>query len=84
MNVSLGKKLESFIRERVESGDYASASEVVRDSLRLLKEKAFLKEARLQLLRGEIEIGINQAEKGDLLQGEEVMDELLTHIKNKK
>ena len=36
MNVSLSPELASFVRERVQSGQYSSASEVVRDALRLL------------------------------------------------
>jgi antitoxin ParD1/3/4 len=44
-NVSLSRELSSFVRERVESGLYASASEVVREALRIL--------ASLQLGQGE-------------------------------
>ena len=43
MNVSLTKELESFVNELVTSGMYFSASEVVRDGLRLLKEQEALK-----------------------------------------
>ena len=39
MNVSLTPKLEQFIRTKVESGRYLSASEVVREALRLLEQK---------------------------------------------
>ena len=39
MNVSLTPKLEDFVRRNVESGLYGSASEVVREALRLLGEK---------------------------------------------
>jgi antitoxin ParD1/3/4 len=84
MNVSVGKEFEEFVRGKVESGDYASVSEVVRDGLRLLKEKELLLEARLQSLRGEIQKGIDQAERGELLDGEEVMAELRARILNRK
>lgn len=73
MNVSVGKEFEDYVQRKVVSGDYASASEVVRDGLRLLKEKDLLLEARLQALRGEIQQGVDQAEAGDLLDGAEVM-----------
>ena len=76
MNVSVGSEFEEFVRGKVESGDYASVSEVVRDGLRLLREKELLLEARLQSLRGEIQKGIDQAERGELRDGETVMAEL--------
>lgn len=40
MNVSLTPKLEEFIREKVSSGLYNNASEVVREALRLLVKQA--------------------------------------------
>lgn len=76
MNVSVGREFEEFVRAKVESGDYASASEVVRDGLRLLREKEQLFEARLQSLRGEIQKGIDQVEHGEVRDGEIVMTEL--------
>jgi len=84
MNVSVGKDFEEFVKGKVASGDYASVSEVVRDGLRLLKEKELLLEARLQSLRGEIQKGIDQADNGELLDGEEVMNKLRENIKNRQ
>lgn len=43
MNVSLGQKWEQFVEEKVNSGDYQTASEVLRDGLRLLEKEALLK-----------------------------------------
>lgn len=84
MNVSVGKDFEEFVKGKVASGDYASVSEVVRDGLRLLKEKEQLMEARLQSLRGEIQKGIDQADNGELLDGDEVMNELRALLKARK
>jgi antitoxin ParD1/3/4 len=65
MNVSLTKELESFIGEMVESGMYFSASEVVRESLRLLKEQQQIKKIRYEELRAEILRGYEQAQRGE-------------------
>lgn len=46
MNVSLTPQLEAKIHERVESGRYASASEVAREALRLLEEREQLEHLR--------------------------------------
>ena len=76
VNVSVGKEFEEYVKGKVASGDYASASEVVRDGLRMLKEKDMLLEARLQALKDEIQIWIDQAERGESRDGPTVMAEL--------
>lgn len=54
---TLGTHFEGYIKQQVSSGRYASASEVVRDSLRLLEEQDAMRQARLDALRAEIEHG---------------------------
>ena len=65
MNVSLTKELEKFVSELVESGMYFSASEVVRDGLRLLKEQEQIKKIRYEELRAEILKGYEQSQRGE-------------------
>jgi antitoxin ParD1/3/4 len=62
MNVSLTHELEQFVTEKVKSGRYTSASEVIRDSLRLLVERDQLYQIRLDALRKEIQKGIESGE----------------------
>lgn len=56
---SVGDHFEGFIRELLDSGRYNSASEVVRDSLRLLEEREQLRAAKLQALRHAIRDGLD-------------------------
>jgi antitoxin ParD1/3/4 len=65
MNISLTPELEKYVAGKVESGMYHTASEVVREGLRLLKEKEELHQRKLQELRGEIQRGIDQADRGE-------------------
>ena len=58
MNISLTPHLEAMIREKVESGSYNSASEVVREALRLLEEEDQLRELKIQRLRRDIREGL--------------------------
>lgn len=81
MNVSLTPQLEQFVREKVDSGRYLSASEVVREGLRLLEERDRVYQARLADLQKEISIGVEEADRGELFDGEEVMQELYEELK---
>ena len=59
MNINLTPQLEEMIRPKVDSGMYNSASEVVRDALRLMDEKDRLRAAKLDQLREEIQEGLS-------------------------
>ncbi len=65
MNVSLTPELENLVNEQVKSGLYNSASEVVREGLRLFKEQLILKNIRRDELRREIMIGVDQIRNGE-------------------
>jgi putative addiction module CopG family antidote len=54
---SLGVHFETFVRRQLKSGRFASASEVVREGLRLMEEREAERDARLEALRGEIAHG---------------------------
>jgi antitoxin ParD1/3/4 len=54
MNVSVGGRWEEFIEQAVTTGRYSSASEVVREGLRLVEER----EAKLQALRATLEASV--------------------------
>ena len=83
MNVSLTPELEQLIHKKVESGLYLSASEVVREALRLLEERDRLNAMKLEELRKEIQIGIDQADRGELLDGPQVFEKLRTKVRTK-
>ncbi len=68
MNVSLTPELENFVNEKVKSGLYNSASEVLRESLRLLKERDMLKEIQRNELRREIMLGVEQIRNGQFVE----------------
>jgi len=65
MNINLGPQWAEFIDKRLKSGRYLSASEVVREGLRLLHEKEQLQELRLEQLRREVGKGIGSLDQGD-------------------
>jgi antitoxin ParD1/3/4 len=62
MNVNLTPQLEEMVRRKVASGLYTSASEVVREALRLMEEQDQVRAARLQQLRSDIREGLESGE----------------------
>ena len=66
MNISLTPHLEDLVKGKVESGLYGSASEVIREALRLLEERDRLQRMRLKELRLEIQKGIDSGESTPL------------------
>ena len=66
MNVSLTPELEQLIHKKVDTGLYLSASEVVREALRLLDERDRLHALKFEELRKEIQVGIDQADRGEV------------------
>ena len=76
MNVSLTPELEQLIADRVRSGRYHSASEVVREALRLLEDRDELRQLRLAELRQRVAAGLESLDRGEGLDGEAAFDEL--------
>lgn len=65
MHVSLTDRLDEYVREKVASGLYTNASEVVREALRRQIESEMCEDAKLARLREAIDIGWGQAERGE-------------------
>lgn len=64
MNISLTSELESFVKSKVETGMYRSASEVVREALRLLEEQDEIQSMKLEALRRDVNQGLDSLERG--------------------
>ena len=64
INISLPPELETRVRQRVESGLYGSASEVVREALRLLDTYESVKQSKLETLRRDVAEGIADVKAG--------------------
>jgi antitoxin ParD1/3/4 len=82
MNVSLTPELEKLVQEKVKSGRYLSASEVVREALRLLQEQDQLRELRLEELRKFVAVGVEQADGGQLAPLD--VDATLARVRSRK
>jgi antitoxin ParD1/3/4 len=71
MNVSLTPELEHWVDEKVRTGRYASASEVIREALRLLEQQELARQRRLVQVREKIDRALEQLEQGKALDPED-------------
>jgi antitoxin ParD1/3/4 len=74
VNVSVKGVLAEFVEERVRSGAYESATEVVQEALRLLRRDEQIAAMKLELLRREVARGVDDANAGRFAT--ESLDEL--------
>ena len=82
MNIYLGKHFEEMIREKVASGRYANASEVVREALRRME----VDEEKLARLRAKINEGLASIERGDVIEIDDLdayFDDLMRRVEKR-
>ena len=72
MNVSLTPELEKLVHVKVESGRYTSASEVIREALRLMEQRDQLQELHKDDIRAKIAAGAASLSAGNSVDGEDV------------
>ncbi len=70
MNVNLTPALEKLVQTKVKTGLYNSASEVVREALRLMDQRDQERKHHLAALRGKIDAGLRSLDQGQGIDGE--------------
>ena len=70
MNVNLTPELEKLVQSKVKGGRYNSASEVVREALRLMEEHDRVRRIQVQKLRKRIDEGWTSLERGEGVDGD--------------
>lgn len=80
-NISLTDHHDTLIDTKVQSGEYANASEVVREGLRLIEERDRELAARVEGIRTRVAIGLEQAERGEFVEG--TVDEIRERVRER-
>jgi antitoxin ParD1/3/4 len=76
MNIHLTTELAQLVQTKVKSGRYNSASEVVREALRLLEERDQILELRKEAIRQQIDAGWESLRRGEGVDGEAFFAEI--------
>jgi len=80
VNVNLTPALEKLVQKKVKTGRYNSASEVVREALRLLEERDISRAAQVAGLRKRIDEGLASLDRGEGVDGEGFMTKLISGL----
>ena len=83
-NIALTSHLDQFVQSKIESGRYQSASEVIREGLRLLEERDQDRRQSVAKLRQDIEVGWQQTEHCDVVDGPSVFAEIRKMSKTRR
>lgn len=75
-NIAFTAHLDDFVQGKIESGGYQSASEVVRESLRLMEQVERERQHALSDVREKIRIGYEQVRRGETVDPDEVLAEI--------
>jgi antitoxin ParD1/3/4 len=81
MNINLTAELQQLVTDKVSSGKYNSATQVIGEALRLLEERDQIQEKRLAELKAKIQEGIEQLDRGEGINAEDVFSELEEDIR---
>jgi antitoxin ParD1/3/4 len=84
MNVSLTGPLARFVNRQVRSGRYQTASEVVREGLRMLEERQKDRAAALAAVKRKIAVGLKQLDEGRVLDGQAVFERAVARLRGSR
>ena len=76
MTITIQPDSQQIVEDQMKSGRFASPEEVIQAGLNLLQQR----QANLARLREQVALGLEQARRGELLDGEEVFDEIFCSI----
>ena len=73
-NIELTERFDRWIEAGVASGRYRSASEIIGEALRLLEQREREEQAKLEWLRGAVQQGIGELERGEGIEFRSIED----------
>jgi antitoxin ParD1/3/4 len=83
MSINLPADVEAIVNAHVADGEFGSATEVVMAAIRLFDSRKREKQKQIEKLRAMLQEAVEQADRGELLDGDEVFDEILRDLEAK-
>lgn len=82
MNITLKPEIEQFIQAQLATGRYANAEEVISQALKLLEEWDKGYQEWIEETRKKVEVGLAEIERGEVLDGETVVMQIIERFQN--
>jgi antitoxin ParD1/3/4 len=80
MSVNIPADIEAIVNSHISSGAFACASDVVSAAVRLLDRRKREKQRQVEKLRSMLQEAVDQMDRGEWLDGDEVFDEILREL----
>lgn len=71
-SITLSSHFENFVKQQLATGRYETTSEVIRESLRQMENR----ETRLSVVRGELDVGLGELDRGEHIDWQSLKAEL--------
>ncbi|PSN19146.1 type II toxin-antitoxin system ParD family antitoxin [filamentous cyanobacterium CCP5] len=84
MEISLSPEIEQYVQDKVSSGQYATASEEFLAGIQLLKDIDRIYQGRYEALRQDVKIGLEAAERGEMVDSETVFSQLHERLNQRR
>lgn len=84
MNISITPAQERFVNRKVKAGQYQTASEVIRDGLRLLETREADRRAYKDEVRRRIEVGLAQLNRGESVDGSKSVRSIISDLRRRR
>ncbi len=84
IHVSLTPELNQFVQDRIAAGQFQNADEAVQEGLELLRQQETGRQEALRALQAKLQRGAEQAQRGELLEGPEVMRQLRARARGRR
>ena len=81
MNVSLPDDMAAFVEAEIREGGYASASEVVREALRCMRERDEERLVKLEAIRQAVAVGLAQVDDGQGVPGPQAFARIRSSVR---
>jgi antitoxin ParD1/3/4 len=82
--ITFTAEIETLIQTQLQNGNYTTQEEVVLAGLQLLEHRDSIYQGRFEELRREVLVGVEEADRGELIEGDVVFQQLRDRLEQRR